>query len=231
MSHNPRPFFFWWLCKKLTNTIPSLVQTHKKKQILIWVLWTIALFATLFRGISQYVLQRRLHADDYWAMSGFLCLTAMAALATTIMQKLFVAIDYFQATENDPFAALPLNLNELIDNMTASLKAMFASMIIFWTTIWTGADSPPSLDRLQYKDEIGCWLTGCFNHAAKYSILFFVKRIVNGLPGYMQAWWACFTLVTLLYVACIVSLFMTCMPLQKYWTSKLLQLAVFVLDR
>lgn len=164
-------------------------------------------------------------------MSGFLCLTAMAALATTIMQKLFVAIDYFQATENDPFAALPLNLNELIDNMTASLKAMFASMIIFWTTIWTGADSPLSLDRLQYKDKVGCWLTGCFNHAAKYSILFFVKRIVNGLPGYMQAWWACFTLVTMLYVACIVSLFMTCMPLQKYWTSKLLQLVVFVPDR
>ncbi|KAI6266385.1 hypothetical protein MCOR27_006292 [Pyricularia oryzae] len=164
--------------------------SYRDLMILIWVLWTIALFATLFRGISQYVLQRRLHADDYWAMSGFLCLTAMAALATTIMQKLFVAIDYFQATENDPFAALPLNLNELIDNMTASLKAMFASMIIFWTTIWT----------------------------AKYSILFFVKRIVNGLPGYMQAWWACFTLVTMLYVACIVSLFMTCMPLQKYWT-------------
>ncbi|TLD26401.1 hypothetical protein PspLS_05141 [Pyricularia sp. CBS 133598] len=164
--------------------------SYRDLMILIWVLWTIALFATLFRGISQYVLQRRLHADDYWAIGGFLCLTAMAALATTIMQRLFVAIGYFQAIDSDPFAALPLNFSEFIDNMTSSLKAMFASMIVFWTTLWT----------------------------AKYSILFFVKRVVNGLPGYMQAWWACFALVTLLYLACIVSLFMTCMPLQKYWT-------------
>ncbi|TLS28822.1 hypothetical protein PpBr36_01411 [Pyricularia pennisetigena] len=158
--------------------------------ILIWVLWTVALFATLFRGISQYVLQRRLHADDYWAIAGFLCLTAMAALATVIMRQLFVAIGFFQAADNNPFAALSLNLNEFIDNMTSSLKAMFASMIVFWTTIWT----------------------------AKYSILFFVKRVVSGLPRYMQAWWACFALVTLLYLACVLSLFMTCMPVQKYWT-------------
>ncbi|TLD12324.1 uncharacterized protein PgNI_03601 [Pyricularia grisea] len=159
------------------------------QDILIWVLWAIALFATLFRSISQYVLQRRLHTDDYWAIAGFVFLTAMAALATTIMGKLFVAIGYFEASAKDPTTPFPGGFNDFIDSMASALKAMFASMIVFWTCIWT----------------------------AKYSILFFVRRVVNGLPRYMQAWWACFALVTLLYVGCIFSLFMTCMPVQKYW--------------
>jgi hypothetical protein len=53
---------------------------------------------------------------------------------------------------------------------------------------------------------------------AKFSILFFFRRMVIGLPTYMRAWWACFVMVLLLYLASIASNFLTCRPLAKYWS-------------
>jgi hypothetical protein len=64
------------------------------------------------------------------------------------------------------------------------------------------------------------WLTRNVT-PAKFSILFFVKRLVDGLPLYIRAWWACFTVVLLLYLASMLSNFLTCTPLTKYWSPSL----------
>ena len=35
----------------------------------------------------------------------------------------------------------------------------------------------------------------------------------------MRAWWCCFAVVLLLYLACMASNFLTCRPLSKYWSA------------
>ncbi|UPX10669.1 uncharacterized protein EKO05_0001312 [Ascochyta rabiei] len=91
----------------------------------------------------------------------------------------------------DPTTPMPLPADEFIGRTQTSLKLMFSQMLLFWTTLW----------------------------AAKFSILFFFRRLLNGLPRYIKAWWACFTMVLLLYLACMLSNFLTCRPLPKYWSA------------
>ncbi|KAK6220273.1 hypothetical protein QIS74_05775 [Colletotrichum tabaci] len=158
---------------------------------LIWTLWAAAFGMTVFRGSFQWILQRRLYADDYFLIAGLATLTALSAVITMMLPQFYLAGEYTKAAATDPLAPLPLPLEEFTARTVASLKLMFSQMLLFWTTLW----------------------------AAKFSILFFVRRLVNGLPRYIRAWWACFAVVLLLYLACIFSNFLTCTPLTKYWSA------------
>ncbi|GKT47368.1 uncharacterized protein ColSpa_07549 [Colletotrichum spaethianum] len=158
---------------------------------LIWILWAAALGMTIFRGSFQWILQRRLYADDYLIIAGLATLTALSAVITAMLPQFYLTGAYTKAAAKDPLAPLPLAADEFTARTIASLKLMFSQMLLFWTTLW----------------------------AAKFSILFFVRRLVNGLPGYIRAWWVCFVAVLLLYLACMFSNFLTCMPLTKYWSA------------
>ncbi|EFQ30669.1 uncharacterized protein GLRG_05813 [Colletotrichum graminicola M1.001] len=158
---------------------------------LVWVLWAAALGMTVFRGSFQWILQRRLYADDYLIIAGLATLTALSVVITAMLPQFYLAGEYTKVAAKDPLAPLPLPPDEFVARTIAALKLMFSQMLLFWTTLW----------------------------AAKFSILFFVRRLITGLPRYIRAWWACFVAVLLLYLACILSNFLTCAPLTKYWSA------------
>ncbi|WYZ45127.1 hypothetical protein EsH8_VIII_000443 [Colletotrichum jinshuiense] len=160
-------------------------------KVLIWVMWAIALGMTIFRGSFQWILQRRLYADDYFIIAGVVTLTALSAVITRMLPQFYLVGEYTKAAAKDPLTPLPLPLDELTLRTVAALKLMFSQMLLFWTTLW----------------------------AAKFSILFFVRRLVSGLPNYIRAWWVCFGAVLLLYLACMLSNFLTCTPLTRYWSA------------
>ncbi|KAI4667611.1 uncharacterized protein J4E88_010275 [Alternaria novae-zelandiae] len=158
---------------------------------LTWTLWGVSFLCTTLRGFLRWKSQHRLFADDYFVFFGLLSLTALSAVITCLLPQFFLAQEYSKAAILDPLTPLPLPPDEFIERTRTSLKFMFSQMLLFWTTLW----------------------------AAKFSILFFFRRLVIGLPVYMRAWWASFVLVLLLYLACIASNFLTCQPLSKYWSA------------
>ncbi|KAK1970981.1 hypothetical protein LY78DRAFT_175311 [Colletotrichum sublineola] len=168
----------------------SSVLSFNEMMALIWALWAVALGTTIFRCSFQWILQRRLYADDYLIIVGLATLTALSAVITAMLPQFYLAGEYTEAVAEDPLAPLPLPPDEFAARTIAALKLMFSQMLLFWTTLW----------------------------AAKFSILFFVRRLIIGLPRYIRAWWACFVAVLLLYLACMLSNFLTCTPLTKYWS-------------
>ncbi|CAG5156673.1 uncharacterized protein ALTATR162_LOCUS4470 [Alternaria atra] len=158
---------------------------------LIWSLWGASFILTASRGFLRWKSQRRIFADDYFVFFGLLSLTALSAVITCLLPQFFLAQEYMKELIVDPLTPMPLPPDEFVERTRTSLKFMFSQMLLFWTTLW----------------------------AAKFSILFFFRRLVIGLPAYMRAWWACFVLVLLLYLASVASNFLTCRPLSKYWSA------------
>ena len=109
----------------------------------------------------------------------------------------------------DPSTPLPLPQDEFVERTSTSLKLMFSQMLLFWTTLWAGERSHNEQYQTCTTDSL----------EAKLSILFFFRRLVLGLPGYIKAWWFCFAVVLILYLASMASNFLTCYPLTKYWSA------------
>ncbi|KAF1347288.1 hypothetical protein EJ07DRAFT_91138, partial [Lizonia empirigonia] len=160
-------------------------------QALVWTLWTVALILTVLRGFTRWYSQGRIFVDDYFVFFGMLTLTGFSAVITRVLPQFYLAGEYYAAVMKDPTAPLPLPPDEFFARTRTALKLLFSHMLLFWTTIW----------------------------AAKFSILFFFRRLLDGLPRYIKAWWACFIMVLLLYLACILSNFLTCRPVTRYWSS------------
>jgi hypothetical protein len=190
-------------------------------QILIWVLWSVAFLLTVLRGILKWHSQRRFFADDHFVLFSLLSLTALSAVITCLLPQFYLVDDYQNAALDNPFTPLPLPPDEFIERTRTSLKLMFSQMLLFWTTLWAG-----KLGIEPNNNVVGLTLS------AKFSILFFFKRVVHGLPKYMKAWWACFVMVLALYLASMASNFLTCRPLSKYWSSsKHIQFDILKLSR
>lgn len=107
-------------------------------------MWAIALGMTIFRGSFQWILQRRLYADDYFIIAGVVTLTALSAVITRMLPQFYLVGEYTKAAAKDPLTPLPLPLDELTLRTVAALKLMFSQMLLFWTTLWAGR-SPPTL--------------------------------------------------------------------------------------
>ncbi|KAF2736873.1 hypothetical protein EJ04DRAFT_144237 [Polyplosphaeria fusca] len=168
-----------------------MVLNYTEIMVLVWVLWGTCLVMTVFRGSLQWYTQHRLHADDHFVFLGLISLTGLSVVITRLLPQFYLSGDYVKAAVKDPLTPLPLPPDEMAERTRTSLKLMFCQMLLFWTTLWS----------------------------AKFSILFFFRRLVNGLPKYIRAWWASFVVVTLLYLACMLSNFLTCAPLKKYWSA------------
>ncbi|KAK1598199.1 uncharacterized protein LY79DRAFT_586820 [Colletotrichum navitas] len=91
---------------------------------------------TVFRGSFQWILQRRLYADDYLIIAGLATLTALSVVITAMLPQFYLA--------GEP---LPLPLDEFVARSTAALKLMFSQMLLFWTTLWA---------ELTCSDSAGC---------------------------------------------------------------------------
>ena len=107
-------------------------------QVLVWAQWTVALGMTVFRGSSQWVLQRHLYLDDHLVFAGLLTLTALSAVITRMLPQFFLAAEYMKAAVVDPLTPLPLPPEEFVGRTVVSLKLMFTQMLLFWTTLWAG---------------------------------------------------------------------------------------------
>lgn len=105
-------------------------------------MWGAAFGMTVFRGSFQWILQRRLFADDYFIIAGFVTLTALTAVITCMLPQFYLAGEYTKAAAKDPLAPLPLAPEEFIGRTIASLKLMFCQMLLFWTTLWAGMFLP-----------------------------------------------------------------------------------------
>ncbi|KAF2023709.1 hypothetical protein EK21DRAFT_105130 [Setomelanomma holmii] len=162
-----------------------------KSHILIWVLWGASLILTVLRGFLRWHSQHRLYADDHFVSFGLLSLTGLTAVITCLLPQFYLAGAYTKAEMTYPLTLLPHPQDEFVKRTRTSLKLMFSQMLLFWTTLWS----------------------------AKFSILFFFRHLIHGLPAYLMAWWACFVLVLLLYLASMASNFLTCRPLDKYCSA------------
>ncbi|KDN67704.1 hypothetical protein CSUB01_01232 [Colletotrichum sublineola] len=193
----------------------SSVLSFNEMMALIWALWAVALGTTIFRCSFQWILQRRLYADDYLIIVGLATLTALSAVITAMLPQFYLAGEYTEAVAEDPLAPLPLPPDEFAARTIAALKLMFSQMLLFWTTLWAGTSF---YSLACNRSGAGCADADSGAPVAKFSILFFVRRLIIGLPRYIRAWWACFVAVLLLYLACMLSNFLTCTPLTKYWS-------------
>ncbi|OCL02113.1 hypothetical protein AOQ84DRAFT_401401 [Glonium stellatum] len=159
--------------------------------ILVWVMWGASFTMTIARGGLRWYSQQQLFADDYFVFGGLLTLTGLSAVITRLLPQFYLTAEYMKAMVANPLTPLPLPQEEFVHRTETSLKLMFSQMLLFWSTLW----------------------------AAKFSLLFFFQRLVIGLPKYMRIWWAVFMTVLLLYLACMISNFTTCVPLKKYWSA------------
>ncbi|KZM18437.1 hypothetical protein ST47_g10396 [Ascochyta rabiei] len=147
-------------------TLATLDYTHL--MLLIWTLWGISSILTALRVFTRWHSQRQVFADDHFVFFGFLTLTGLTVVITRVLPQFYLAGAYTAAMMQDPTTPMPLPADEFIGRTQTSLKLMFSQMLLFWTTLW----------------------------AAKFSILFFFRRLLNGLPRYIKAW-----------------------PLPKYWSA------------
>jgi hypothetical protein len=195
------------------------------------------------RVALRFRVQGTFRADDYFAILAFVFLTALAAVVTRESPIFEMTQTYELPAAVDPSTPLPLPADEYISRTTTALKLMFA----YGTRrprILRFSDSSQSnalilvhplgrlvilepLQRNYYNPQVSNNLI-----IGKFSLLVFFRQMVVGIPKYMYIWWAVFTLVLLTYLASMLSNFLTCVPLQKYWSaSKLLQSSNLHLNR
>ncbi|OCK73288.1 hypothetical protein K432DRAFT_340507, partial [Lepidopterella palustris CBS 459.81] len=153
-------------------------------------MWGACLVVTVSRGGLRWHTNRRLFADDYCAFFGMLSLTGLSAVITRQLPQFYVDAEYLKTSAGNPFTPTPVPIEEYLARNETSLKLMFSQMLLFWTTLWS----------------------------AKFSLLFFFRRLIVGLPKYMRIWWAAFMIVLVLYIACMTANFVACMPLSKNWS-------------
>ena len=81
---------------------------------------------------------------------------------------------------------------EFANQLPFFLKAQFAIIVLFWTTLW----------------------------AVKFSFLMYYKKLFVGLPGHMQkCWWAVVIFSVLAYLGCWVTQLLSCDPIPTYFNN------------
>ncbi|KAG5935787.1 hypothetical protein E4U53_000359 [Claviceps sorghi] len=156
---------------------------------LIWVLWAIALGMVALRIVFQWRMNRQLYAADYFVILGLMTFTTLTAIVTITVPHGYFMANYFVQRVENPSAPPPLPLEEINQRSIVALKYTFSLLPLFWTTVWS----------------------------AKLSILFFIRRLLIGLPSYMLWWRICLVVVVALYFACLCSQYLTCLPLERNW--------------
>ena len=92
----------------------------------MWTLWGLGFLTTLGRVILRMKVQGNLHAEDYFALAGFVFLTGLAAVVTTATPLFEMTQKYLVAAAENPLTPLPLPLPEFEARTITALKLMFA---------------------------------------------------------------------------------------------------------
>lgn len=141
-------------------------------------------FAMIKTAIRLYV-SKRLFIDDLLVYVALMLLVVMGILYTLINETIF-EIDMVGMGEMLPPPGFE-------DNVGFFLRAQFAIIVIFWTTLW----------------------------AVKLSLLMYYKKLFSGLPGHEQrVWWAVTVFAVLSYIGCWITQLLSCTPISTYFTGE-----------
>ena len=95
-------------------------------QAIVWTLWSVALVTSIGRVILRHRIQGQFHADDYFALLGFIFLSALTAVVTVVTPIFEMERSYLLAAASNPLTPLPLPEAQFIAQTIKSLKLMFA---------------------------------------------------------------------------------------------------------
>ncbi|KAK6829215.1 hypothetical protein RU639_003515 [Aspergillus parasiticus] len=150
--------------------------------VLFWGLYLIALILMALRVASRISIRERLKVDDYFAFSSFALLSVETAIHTAAISPY---IDAFNAAQNSAdFGTALTESPALRENVTVVLRYSFASLIIFWLTVW----------------------------CVKFSMLFFLRPIMLPIPVYLEGWYIVFGFTVMNLVGCFLIQFFGCLP-------------------
>ncbi|RAQ41748.1 hypothetical protein AFGD_001255 [Aspergillus flavus] len=150
--------------------------------VLFWGLYLIALILMALRVASRISIRERLKADDYFAFSSFALLSVETAIHTAAVSPY---IDAFNAAQNSADFGNALSESPALrENVTVVLRYSFASLIIFWLTVW----------------------------CVKFSMLFFLRPIMLPIPVYLEGWYIVFGFTVMNLVGCFLIQFFGCLP-------------------
>ncbi|OGM49306.1 hypothetical protein ABOM_004109, partial [Aspergillus bombycis] len=150
--------------------------------VLFWGLYLIALIFMTLRIISRFSIRERLKADDYFAFSSFALLSVETAIHTAAVSPY---VDAFNVAQNSTDFGRALSESPALrENVTVLLRYSFASLIIFWLTVW----------------------------CVKFSMLFFLRPIMLPIPVYLEGWYIVFGFTVMNLVGCFLIQFFGCLP-------------------
>ncbi|KAE8375039.1 hypothetical protein BDV26DRAFT_295403 [Aspergillus bertholletiae] len=170
--------------RKRTEIIrfPLLQSYHFSTDVLLWGLYLIALIFMILRIASRISIRERLKADDYFAFSSFALLSVGTAIHTAAVSPY---IDGFNIAQNNPnFKSTVAENPALREDAIAVFRYSFATLIIFWLTVW----------------------------CVKFSMLFFIRPIMVPIPVYLEGWYIVFGFTVMNLIGCFIIQFFGCLP-------------------
>lgn len=147
---------------------------------MIWAGVAIASTFIVLRGFLRFKHNGRFQLDDLFAAFAYLLLIALAVLYTVGHKDLFYVLRI--AAGQLPPPTTEAGLQDLIAKSEFVLKQSFASMICFWSCLWT----------------------------VKASFLAFFYQLSDGLIWDRRLWYAVAIFVSLSYIAIIIDFPLTC---------------------
>lgn len=158
-------------------------------QALIWGLFALATVFTVIRFTVRWNSQHRFYGDDWFALTSWFSLLTLAILYTANAGSVFFLSNYSKIYYTTGVAP-DIDINELMYHYKLFAIVQLIAMLFFWTTLWAG----------------------------KFSLLAFYRRLMEGVSGYMRWLWLVVVINVLTYLACFLSNFLTCLPMQRRWS-------------
>jgi hypothetical protein len=93
---------------------------------IVWGLWSVALVTSIGRVILRHRVQGQFHAEDYFALLGFIFLSALTAVVTVVTPIFEMERSYLLAAASNPLTPLPLPEAQFVAQTIKALKLMFA---------------------------------------------------------------------------------------------------------
>ena len=146
-------------------------------------MWTgvgLAVFFTLLRTVIRLHVSHRLSSDDLFVYFATVLVISMGVLYTLITGFMF---DLALVSSGEM-----LPTPQFAERATFFLKAQFAIILLFWTSLWS----------------------------VKYSFLMFYKKLFTGLS--LRWWWTVCVFTLLAYIGCWITQLTSCEPISNYFT-------------
>lgn len=162
-----------------TKSVGSL--PRESLMAVVWTSFSVACLLVILRTAIRFKVMARLTMEDYWI---FLALATL--LASCIIQTIQLPNVYYMLATIA--GVIPVTA-ELISMVEGYLKFEFATIGLFWTTLW----------------------------CVKASFLALYFKLFRELPMYRRAWYILAAFTFGAYVGCWVTLCTSCHPVSNFF--------------